>query len=865
VFAAVGFHSINVFPIEIDFHSADFSKGSVMQHLIRHTALSIALATASGVVIGLPVQAADHQKSANQVYDIEAGQLDQALTRFAEQSGLRLIVPSELVAGRQSHGLRGNYPVQPGLDQLLLASGLVARLSGDVILIEELPVHDTALELGSTTIQGQGMGMATENSGSYTTGLISVGSKSPTSLRQTPQSVSIVSQQMIADQQMVDINDAMRATPGVIVQNNTFRTFDIYSRGFKMENFQLDGAAPMAQGSSLGSFYSSNVYDMAEFDHIEVLRGAAALFGGTGDPGGIVNMVRKRAMDTYQLKFTASASSWDNYRQELDVTGPIAFDSKLRGRLVVANTDRQYFVDNRSTEKPFVYGVLEADVTDDTMLTAGVRYNKSHENGTQSSVPRYLDGSDIGLPRSTGLGQNWSYVDATGREVFAKIDHRFNEDWKINISYTDLWDEGYFKSATANGVGVNQATGSGLTWRSNVSKQENQQRLWDTNVAGTFELLGLQHDLVVGADYQHITSRWLGTAAVAGSMINPFDPSSTPFLEPVETRYTRDYNPNEQKQYGMYGSLRLQLAEPLHLILGARAQRYEFQQTYRTLGASGAWSPVSDINAREATKVTPYGGLVYDLNHEWSVYGSYSEIYKPQVNMLMGPLPAPGAGTLLEPLEGTTYETGLKGELFGGRVNTNLALYYTKRENQGVRDLNYPAADFDFSGSCCWVGGGDSISRGIDLEISGEILPDWMLMAGYTLNLNRNKDPQGTASGQLSTQTPKHQFKLFTTYQLPGLLQDLKIGGGVNMQSANALRGTATAAGVSNNYYDFDQAGYSVWSALAEYRIDEHWTVTYNANNVFDKRYFATVGSTAATNWYGDPRNHMLTLRGTFW
>ncbi|MDD0984455.1 STN domain-containing protein, partial [Pseudomonas shahriarae] len=166
-----------------------------MQHLIRHTALSLALATASAVGMSLPAQAAQQQKSDSRTYAIEAGQLDQVLTRFAEQSGLRLMVVSELVAGQRSDGLRGNYPVQQGLDRLLLNSGLVARLSDDVILIEKAPVQGGALELGATTIQGQGMGEMTENSGSYTTGLTSIGSKTPTRLRQTPQSVSVVTAQ----------------------------------------------------------------------------------------------------------------------------------------------------------------------------------------------------------------------------------------------------------------------------------------------------------------------------------------------------------------------------------------------------------------------------------------------------------------------------------------------------------------------------------------------------------------------------------------------------------------------------------------------------------------------------------------------
>ncbi|MCQ2999493.1 TonB-dependent siderophore receptor [Pseudomonas syringae] len=804
------------------------------------------------LVVAMSLAFAGHAMAAPVSLDLPSQPLAISLRQLGETAGLTIAVDDSIVAQRNAPAIKGDLEPMDALRRLLDGSGLTYQQQGSTLIVS--PRNDSAIELGATSIQGQGMGEATENSGSYTTGLTSVGSKTPTSLRQTPQSISIVSQQLMADQQMVDINDAMRATPGLSVQNDTYRTSYILSRGFKLENFQLDGAAPMAQGSAVGSFYSSNILDLAEFDHIEVLRGSAALFGGTGDPGGIVNMVRKRPLDTFQLKLTASAGSWDNYRQELDVTGPIAFDGKLRGRMVVANTDRQYFIDNRSTEKPLVYGVMEADVTDDTMLTAGFRYNKSHENGTQTSVPRYLDGSDIGLSRSASLGTKWGYTDVTGREVFAKIDHKLSDDWKVNVSYTDLWDVGYFKTSTVLGVGVNPATGAGLSWNSTTSKQENQQRMWDVNLAGKFELFGLEHDVVVGGDYQEINSRWLGAARVSGGALNPLDPDSTPFPEPADnTNYSRDYNPNDQKQYGVYGSLRLQLAEPLHLILGARVQRFKFDQLYQTRSGN-TWTTQSDISMREPTKVTPYGGLVYDLNDEWSVYGSYSEIYKPQASL------RDGEGNALEAMQGKTYETGLKGELFGGSVNTNVALYYTTRENQGVRDPAYPQNDFDFAGSCCYVSNGKVVSKGIDMEVSGEVMPDWMLMAGYTFNMNRNKD----ADAPLSTMTPKHLFKMFSTYRLPGVFSDFKVGGGVNLQSSNYFSGTVTSNGASNAY-DFSQSGYAVWNALAEYRVDEHWTVTYNANNIFDKNYYATVGSTSATNWYGEPRNHMLTLRGTFW
>lgn len=403
----------------------------------RRSRLSRLSLLAAGIMLATTLHAQDTTHALN----LPAQPLDQALNALAGQTDSRILFATDIAEGLSAPAVTGEMTVQQALERLLKGSDLTVQQTSDGSFVIAAPVASGAvLDLGAITIQGQGMGETTENTGSYTPGLISVGSKSPTSLKETPQSVSVITRQVIEDRQITDINEAMKAVPGITVQSNTFRIQDFYSRGFPIQNIQLDGAAPMALGTTAGSFYSSNIYDLAEFDHVEVLRGSSALFGGTGDPGGIINLVRKRPLDTYQLKFSASAGSWDNYRSELDVTGPLGFDGRLRGRMVMAYQDRQYFVDNRATDKPLVYGVLEADVSDDTMLTAGLRFNKVHETGTASQLPRYSNGADLGLPRHTGLSTTWAYADGFSREYFAKLDHRLNDDWKLNLSYTNIYD-----------------------------------------------------------------------------------------------------------------------------------------------------------------------------------------------------------------------------------------------------------------------------------------------------------------------------------------------------------------------------------------------------------------------------------------
>lgn len=839
-----------------------------MQYLIRHTALGLVIATASGIGVSVPAWAAESGKTTRQAYDIDAGQLDQVLTRFAEQSGLRLMVVSELVAGQHSDGLKGYYPLQQGLDRLLQHSGLSAQLSGDVIMIEKTPAHRDALELSATTIQGQGQGAMTENSGSYTSGLVSAGSKTPTSLRETPQSVSVITQQVLEDRHIVDLSDAMRIAPGITVKNANYRLPQFISRGFRIDNIQIDGASPMDIGSGIGTFYANQTYDMAEFDHLEILRGAAGLFGGTGDPGGIINAVRKRPLHDFQLKFNTSAGSWDNYRSEVDVTGPMAFDGNLRGRVVVANTDRHYFMDKRSTEKPFIYGILEADVTDTARVTVGGRYEKTHENGTGDGLPRYSTGQDLKLKRSAWYTTNWSYADISTQEVFAKYDQELANDWKLNVSFTNTLNRSETKGAFLWGS-PDPITLEGATWGGSYIKSWSEQSLFDANVSGTFTAFNREHELLIGADAQKVTSRWRSTWGMAGfNPIDVFNPDMPP-LPPssIGNALERDYSPNTRKQYGLYSTLRLQLADPLKLIVGARVQRYTFEQTYKTVNDStGAWEvEPPQSNHREPTKLIPFGGLVYALDDEWSVYGSYSEVFKPQAQQMEGPSTS---RKVLAPMVGKTYETGLKGELYGGALNVSAAVFYTERNKEALQDPRYVAESVQYGGSCCYLAQGEIISKGIELEASGEITPGWMIMGGYTFNLidNRTKDTF------LTTVTPKHLAKLWTVYTLPGRFSDWQVGGGVNLQSASYASGTAYRVVKEDGYYDsydarpfdFTQGGYAVWDALVEYKVDDHWTVALNGNNLLDRKYFETLKTSEYGNYYGAPRNYMLTLRGSF-
>ncbi|WP_312936090.1 TonB-dependent siderophore receptor [Pseudomonas sp.] len=809
---------------------------------------------ASIMVLGLALGLGNVAQAEPVAVNIPASSLNDALTALARQTGLQLLFEPGLVSGKRSTAVSGTMEPGQALDLLLINAGLTYRIDNGTVIINAPRSGagaGAALELESTTIIGQGMGEATENSGTYKAGLTSVGSKTPTSIRETPQSVSVLTSQAIKDRQITTLGQAMRATPGITVNNSNYRTPRYYSRGFEIKNLQVDGAASLDTNGG----YSNHLYNMTEFDHVEVLRGSAGLFGGVGDPGGIINLVRKRPLDHYQLKFEASAGTWDNYRSEVDVTGPLAFDGALRGRLAASYTDRQYFMDGRGTENPTVYGVLEADLSPDTMLTFGGRLEKTKETGTGDGLMFYTYGKKPDYNRSYWPTTSFSYSDHNANELFAKVDHYFNDDWKLNGSVTRVWDD--VESQGAFGYGNMDANGDGSIWSGSYQKAWSEQTVLDLNLSGKFQFLGREHELLIGADQQKIESRWRaadGANNRFGSVRDPWIPTG------VDKEFWRDYNPTNQKQYGLYSTLRLQLTDPLKLIVGARASRYSYDQTYSKKDrAAGTWAVDNIIDYRSGTKVVPFGGLVYELNNEWSAYASYSEIFNPQANYQSGPLP----GSPLEPMEGKTYETGVKGELLDGALNVSAALFYGERENQQMKDNRYPPESSLYGGSCCYLAQGKVVSKGLDLEATGELAPGWEIMAGYTYNRNVTR----SADAAFATVTPKHQVKVWTSYELPGALSDWRVGGGVRAQSGFYVSNEMTYDGnteIDPVMVKMSQGGYALVDAMVEYKLDSHWTVALNGNNLADRKYFETLYHPAYANYYGEPRNFMLTLRGTW-
>ena len=232
--------------------------------------------------------------------------------------------------------------------------------------------------------------------------------------------------------------------------------------------------------------------------------------------------------------------------------------------------------------------------------------------------------------------------------------------------------------------------------------------------------------------------------------------------------------------------------------------------------------------------VTPYIGLVYDINDNWSAYASYTTIFNPQDKQT-------ATGSYLDPLEGVNYELGLKSEFWDKRLTAALSVFEVHQDNLPVQDGDNKAPN----GNQAYRAESNTKTRGFEMEVAGEILPDWQMSASYTYAVSKNAD-----GDRLLTEVPRDTLKLFTSYRLQSLPQ-VKVGGGVRWQGAEYKK----YAGPHRE--TFTQDAYSMVNLMAQYAFTPQTSVSLNLDNVFDKTYYTAIGS---RGWYGSPRSATATL-----
>lgn len=633
------------------------------------------------------------------------------------------------------------------------------------------------------------------------------------SLRETPQSVTVVSRRQMDDFRLTNVNDLLDLVPGVNVERvETDRTY-YNARGFDITNFQVDGIGlPLLWGIQFGDL------DTAMFEQVEVIRGADGMMTGIGNPSATINYVRKRPTRTLQASATASYGSWDARRLQGDISSPLNASGSIRARLVVANEDRDSYLDYYHVNRNVFYGVVAADISPDLTLTAGYSWQDNRARGNLwGALPLdYSDGSLVTYPVSASTSADWTRWNVKDQTGFAELAYNLGGDWQVKGVATLKRFEEHATLLYAFG-NPDPVTGLGVGGMSGIYPSKYDQYMFDVIASGPFALFGRTHQLTMGAS----------TAYLHGMEYEDFSTDTIDYpsifdwgrVQVAQPSYPGAYLAADQfdRLHRFYAASHLDITDQLKAVVGFNVMKL------KSKGYSyGVDTP------RDETAVSPYAGLVYDITPEISAYASYTDIFNPQSEVDSTHARLPSA-------KGKSYEAGLKSEWLGKRLYATAALF--KSEQFGLAEF-----EGTFPDGKSYYTGLDTFVQGYELEVAGRITDQWTVSGGWT-----GLEIQDKNGADVRGYLPRQTLKLTTTYLIPEL-NDFKLGGAVRWQSGIYMQDIGL----------IPQPSYAVVDLLAGARIIDRLRATINLRNVGNEKYLTSLKWNQA--FYAAPRSVTFTL-----
>ncbi|MFZ2996699.1 TonB-dependent siderophore receptor [Sphingobium sp.] len=664
-------------------------------------------------------------------------------------------------------------------------------------------------------------------------------------VRETPQSVSIITAQRILDQNLISVLDVITNAVGVSANETDDVRNSFYARGFQIRNYQVDGVPTAWQ---LGGDSGETIADVSIYDRVEVVRGATGLLSGAGDPSASVNLVRKHAdKDVLTGYLNASVGSWKTGRISGDIAGPVTSDGRLRFRAVGRYEQGESHIDLYKNKKLLLYGVIDADVTDDTLLRVGFSHQQGRPDAPAwGALPSfYDDGSFAVWDRSKTASSDWTRWDTNNQNFFTTLSHDFGGGWSVTANYNRIRNTQRTEILYLYGL-VNQTTGLGLASNPYSAYGESIQNSYDGQIKGRISLLGRDHDLVLGA-MDSTVDRYVNQFAA----LNITDPTNAYSFPPAgdfnnwsATSYaypgfssTPSLAVKERiRQTGYYGALRANLTDALKIIGGGRLM------SWKQTGVSYQ----VDSNYGDDDVFIPYVGALYDVTPHHRLYASFTKIFQPQ-NALDRNF------VQLDPLDGKAFEIGLKSAFFDDALQTSIALFNIKQDN--VAQADGQALRPDGQMVDVYRAAKGVTSKGFEVEVTGRPVEGWNINLGYSQF--KAEDADGNPA---NVDQPRRLLKLFTTYDLSSALTGLTVGGGVNYRSKAYSDGSNPVTGAP---FRFQQDGYTLVSLMARYAVSEQLQLQANVENLLDKTYYSQIGFYSQYR-YGAPRNFTISANYRF-
>lgn len=689
-------------------------------------------------------------------------------------------------------------------------------------------------------------------------------SKFEVDIQDTPQSVSVLTEDFIRTANVLDLEDASRFVPGLTEKGP--RGFgeprsDFFARGTQLgldRSFKLDN----------NSFAFQGILDTVGIERIEFVRGPASIAYGIVDYGGIVNVITKKPQKEFSASAVASYASWDNLRVEGDVTGSITGDGSVRYRLGVGYRDGDDFRDGGSENVLTITPALQVDLAPNLLLSVN-GYLQESESVASGAIP-VLQNSDSGeivlpsddlIPRDTFGANPDSFADNEIQAIATQLRYEPTEDTELRAAFNYSRSKfnvrnAYIESYYGPVQFVPSASPYGYVYTyTQINQDELEVLNAELSVQHDFEAFGQEHKvfaLLGYEDYQRADG--FGVRCTGGVNVFDFEPSdiSTEFLTIDELVNQTgnfcfgdgDVLETQNTNIGAQGQF--YLTDKLSLILGARYDSIDAlvinsdaalnKEQALVLGSIGFDDTTEEVTLR--------AGAVYELTDQINVYGLFVDGFTPSFANTRN-------NGVVDNEQGVLFEVGVKGLFLDDALAVNASVFQLDISDTPISDPeNGPGDDFV-------IPGGEAERSGVELEVIGQLNENLSLSVNYAYidgQITEAPDDPFLVGRDLAI-GPTQSFSTFLSYTFTTNDRWDGLNLGASISYADEQTPSVNV--------DYKLPSYTLVDLRASYPIRENIEIGLNIQNVLDEEYLLASGSDWGVN-YGEPQSFFGFIRAVF-